>query len=645
MAGKIVRAAIHPAIGLARVGNSTTAHLVAPQVTTPPPRSVGSSHDAEGFLKREAVEFRIYGYDAQGAVVAELTLDNADVEWTAHVANSKAAWYKFRAGLDVKGTDAYKMERRNPKYDPARRGELVIDPGPRSIAGRDRGGDAAHIFDTGTFQGQQVYLGELRTDGKGRLLFLGGLGRSFSPQGLPAYDDDDKPDPFGNATGWCDDIADGPVDARVRIDGQDIPTEGAWVVSAPPNYAPDVVSWRTLHDLLVELYIDAEWITPAATVSFTRDVYPILARLTGLQWVNSGFASVFGVNAPFDFTKPQLIDKIAKIHGGQSDVYAPLRRRILRAFRPQGDDGGNDAASWPWIYGDGFDIPPSLPQIYLPMPPRWSAILERWSRGDFVADWTGPVASPTHIDQLPLERRPEMLDRAALHFGAADAFHPGIELTWPMRHLSLYGKPFRINRRPINQPPKDYGAVLTPAIALAPDGPLHAQGPGDLSRWMLVPWQVDTAGCRSGYDRAYDPWLPTFWPSRVPNQVLTAANYDIVIDSSKPRAQRLAALQDRRNWYFPLEGHGGNQLILMVSMFASMGVVEARRGPVGDPDIPETLYVESLPPADAAGPVPEATFKGRSTTPEAHPEYESARAAGWESVEQLEFIRRARFGH
>ena len=42
---------------------------------------------------------------------------------------------------------------------------------------------------------------------------------------------------------------------------------------------------------------------------------------------------------------------------------------------------------------------------------------------------------------------------------------------------------------------------------------------------MAVPWQTDTASCRSGYylgyGPRYDPYVPTFWPARVPNQVLT----------------------------------------------------------------------------------------------------------------------------
>ena len=66
---------------------------------------------------------------------------------------------------------------------------------------------------------------------------------------------------------------------------------------------------------------------------------------------------------------------------------------------------------------------------------------------------------------------------------------------------------------------------------------------------MGLPWQGDTAYCRSGYDPDFDPYLPTFWPGRVPNQVLTEEDYQIVIDTSQPLADRIAAFNRRASWY------------------------------------------------------------------------------------------------
>jgi len=56
-----VRAAIHPSIGVARIGNSLEEYFLAPEVVHPPPQPPGFDRDASGALKRQAVRFRIYG--------------------------------------------------------------------------------------------------------------------------------------------------------------------------------------------------------------------------------------------------------------------------------------------------------------------------------------------------------------------------------------------------------------------------------------------------------------------------------------------------------------------------------------------------------------------------------------------------------
>ena len=62
-----------------------------------------------------------------------------------------------------------------------------------------------------------------------------------------------------------------------------------------------------------------------------------------------------------------------------------------------------------------------------------------------------------------------------------------------------------------------FRSLSLPAVALSADGPLAGSGPGDVTRWMAVPWQADTASCRSGYQYGptpVDPYLPTFWAAR-----------------------------------------------------------------------------------------------------------------------------------
>jgi hypothetical protein len=79
----IVRAAIHPAIGIGRVGNSPDQFFCGPEVSYPTPRHPGFYRDANGALKRQAARFRMYGYNATGNVVAELTTANASIAWSA----------------------------------------------------------------------------------------------------------------------------------------------------------------------------------------------------------------------------------------------------------------------------------------------------------------------------------------------------------------------------------------------------------------------------------------------------------------------------------------------------------------------------------------------------------------------------------
>src|SRR5712691_7988764 len=97
----IVKAAIHPAIGVARLGNSENEFFMGPEVTDPLPERPGFYRDKAGALKRQAARFRIYGLNAEGAVVAELTPQNASIEWTVHLANKKSAWYQFQLALDI----------------------------------------------------------------------------------------------------------------------------------------------------------------------------------------------------------------------------------------------------------------------------------------------------------------------------------------------------------------------------------------------------------------------------------------------------------------------------------------------------------------------------------------------------------------
>lgn len=592
--GPVVRASIHPAIGVARVGNAAEAFFIGPEVVDPHPEPPGFYRDSSGALKRQAARFRLYGYDADDRLVGELTAAEAEIRWTVHVANHKAAWYQWGIALDIPEAEGTVLPRRNPEVLRGDRAGLSIDPGPCTIAGVH---NAAAVPLNGAFQGTAVNLGELRTDEAGRLLVLGGRGISASPSGQPIFDNETDTNPFINANGWYDDTSDGPVEATVRIGAKEIPVDPAWVITAPPNYGPGTLGVRSLYDLLLDVFTDAGWLDkPPARPSFRGDIYPILQRLSGLQWVNRGFAVQFGPQGPFNFEDPAFVARLAQGPSGADDPWRELRVQVRNAFRPPHPPDGNQLP-WPWIYGDGMESPAGQsPRQNASISSGQAAVLQAWAEGNFEADWHHPPSSPRTLAAVPLAQQPAMLDRAALEWCLADAFHPGCEVTWPIRHATLFRAPFRIRQRPADQPEPELGPVLTPALAMKPNGPLYGQGPGGLTRWMGLPWQADTAFCRSGYDSRYDPYVPTFWPARVPNQVLTAEQYALVMDPSQPEQLRRNHFARRQDWTRPLPKDTSAAMLEMVRIYGSMGLLEAFPGPEDLPDLPRVIWVETVGP-------------------------------------------------
>lgn len=590
----IVRARIHPAIGIARVGDSRTDYFIAPELVDPPPQALGYYRDATGALKREAARFRVYGYNASGEVVRELTSDWANVEWTVHVANQKAAFYEWALAMDIPDAKDVILHLRNAKITQGRE-TLSVDPGPRRVKGKS----ADPVECVGNFRGTEVKLGELRTDVSGRLLFLGGHGVSASPSGAPIFEKD-KTNSFINAEDWYDDTSDGPVSAQVSIDGREIPVESAWVVTAPPNYAPQIKGQRTMYDLMLDLFIRAGWLPRPGKLSFRADIYPLLKRLSDMQWVNQGFATQFGHGGRYDFNDPDFVRSLAQLPATEEDYdpHRDLRRQIFNSFRTPKPMDGNQLP-WPWLYGDGMEsVAVNNPLQNAAITETQHSILGRWVEGDFADDWQSPIESqPKTFAEVPLEDQPGTLDRAALDFCLADAFHPGCEMTWPMRHLTMYRAPFRIRQRAEGELPPPLAAKIDQAGILAPQGLLYDQDPGGLTRWMGLPWQADTAYCRSGYDHKYDPYAPSFWPARVPNQVLSEEEFRLVQNGQLPMEQRVEAFTQRTNWNEPLSGTTAQQMDQMVHVFGSMGLVEERRWESDSEHFPSVMMVASFGPA------------------------------------------------
>ncbi|MFF0267464.1 LodA/GoxA family CTQ-dependent oxidase [Kribbella sp. NPDC004536] len=330
---------VHPAIGIARVGNSPDEFFVGPEHLGERPDPAGGFKDAQCRVKRQAARFRIFAHNDDGTV-EELTDATAEISWTVHLVNAKAA-HPSRGNSE-----------------PA--GQVTIDPGPRTLTGPDQ----RQLFDTGTisFAGQStvtVPLGELRSDDDNHLLVLGGHGSSASPAGnvIGTF--------WGNA-GWYDDVSDGPVTATItlRADNSTPAVEGAWVIVTPPKFAPHQDSVTTLYDRVLQRMIDLGLAPAPTTTSYTNDIYPILQRARDMRWVEG----IFGAHTwPDPVTSQPVIDA------------------IFARLRPSGDMprlNGGDSALTPTQY----------------------AHMQRWQAGNYTADWTGVPPAQTDLTPDGMDR-------------------------------------------------------------------------------------------------------------------------------------------------------------------------------------------------------------------------------------------------
>jgi hypothetical protein len=131
--------------------------------------------------------------------------------------------------------------------------------------------------------------------------------------------------------------------------------------------------------------------------------------------------------------------------------------------------------------------------------------------------------------------------------------------------------------------------------------------------------------------------------------VLTEESYQIVMDTSRPRDERIAAYNTRPFWTRSLPADVVAAMMDMVAHFQDMGIVEARPGMKGDPDFPEVIYVESLAAVRlnllankakmlAAAPASAPPLARTSAQAELH-------EAGWESERHREEWLRIRVRH
>jgi L-Lysine epsilon oxidase N-terminal/L-lysine epsilon oxidase C-terminal domain len=581
---------IYPPIGIARVGNAEGEddYTLASEVVGGVPDARGGFRDAKGMMKRQAVRFRIYARLKTGSFVEVVHGDGNEILWRVEVANLKPGWYAFDQAMDLPAGKVREVGRRNAET--GRRAQLDISPSPKRISGASVTGPE-YRFDDGQFFQKFVYLGEVRTDAAGRLLVLGGRGRSAPlVRGM-------RPTTFANNDLWHDDIADGPVRATVRIGNRTFDADPGYVAITPPNFAPGLNGLVTMDDTVREAFVGRGWLQPPKTTDFTADVWPIFDRLTGLQWVNHGHFIMHGWGSPLDARDPSAIARLADASIGNR----PWRQRVFSMFRdPAG--GTLDDGRIPSIYGDAFGTDDTDGQARLSVTPTMHQHLRRWAEGNFTSSWAEPPVPPT-FDTLGPDDQVAHLQRCGLADCLGGPFHPGIELTWTMRWPGMWELQhrsrveerylYRLHLLPEGvRTRQDYGSRLTRDVCLAADGPLDAVGPGSLTRWLGLPWQTDEASCNSSADYAPSTFLsmPTYWGARVPDQVLSSESWLRATDASAGPNQRLKHFAHRSDWlrdvrdttYFA-------RIDNMIRDWWTLGILETK-------SVPPHLLVNGLPP-------------------------------------------------
>ena len=356
-----VKYKIHPAIGIARVGDSDE-YYIAPETAGARPSeysnpvNAGHFRDQENKLLKQAARFKVYRYEDGDTVGEEVVIGQggiSQIEWTAWVANKKPVWYQFKQqtgsgmgpypasnqpdfnseypyamvndpgyetnnvynpGTYDPNTDTYNPTYPNRPYNPLRynlelgltpepgngplvRQRTILDPGKKILNGANQQQEFTLDPNQYRYLGALVpspisRLGTAMTDGSGNLVILGGDGNSGT-NSLTGV----KITAYANNQGWFDDISDGPVTARLYIDGEGWVEvdQSAWVTVAPPAYAPEIINQVNMYDNMLDVFIREYGARPDVYTngafvetyepSYPDEILPILQRPPIYQYV------------------------------------------------------------------------------------------------------------------------------------------------------------------------------------------------------------------------------------------------------------------------------------------------------------------------------------------------------------------------
>jgi hypothetical protein len=505
---------IHPAIGIARVGDSDEYYIAPEREGALPSLPDGRTFTPEDFrdrrkrIRRQGARFEVYRYDSgdpsdPGKPVRAGEDGVARVEWRVHLANKKPTWYRYDVTLGEGGYAPDHALRNAEVTDPRRRTKFIIDPGPRTLTGPGQSVEMSRSDNPDGYpmtfppRGLRPWkidtLGGLRTDEEGRLIVLGGHGHSGTTATTPEIVD------YANNDNWWDDTSDGPVTARIVMrNGKTVEVDTpAWVVVAPPKFVPQLVNLVTLYDAIFDvsvrtmglrpdIYRDGFW-QQDYKPAWDTEIEPILRRAHLYRWVSAIPPH------PHDFDFAKL--------GDPDPTWDGLRGYYLQLVRPPdfpnlGESPDTGHQMMPFLCGDNCLEPGAENSDWATLTGTQYFFLQQWAAGKFVrrrSERVGPGG---------------VLDRAILENCVGAAFCPGIEATWICRDPSIYAAPFRIRHK----------ADVGPPLSLGQDFEAGLE-PGDLSRYMACPWQADFNECSQSPIGDRFVW---WWPVQRPSYVYVA---------------------------------------------------------------------------------------------------------------------------
>jgi L-Lysine epsilon oxidase N-terminal/L-lysine epsilon oxidase C-terminal domain len=550
---------IHPAIGVARLGNSPE-HFIGPETPGVPPnwndaaQAFNSFRDAKGQILRQGARFHVYEYKpVEGggfAAPSEVSIGGevVSIEWRVHVANRKASFFSFFGQLGA--DDAYVARSKMPaatiiENDPdicnlrnsdvpaEKRSQLLeIDPGEKSIS-LTQPGPVELLNQNANIPIKS--LGTLLLDESGRLIVLGGYGESNSTSNPPRQINE-----YASNDTWFDDAGDGSVKARIHFkDETFIDADPAWVLVGPPDFAPNVGNVVTLRDTVWDTGVrdvdfpNADILTPAQTVlreqkriwnanaaktlsgftpSFVRDIYPLLSRALGARDVHVSGNS----NQNYHTMTFGNWAELSALSGPLATPQA-ARRRSLTFQRLRNPDGSEvEWNAMPRGLGDFYtdlDNGKPVPKSFLTLTHVQYALVREWSLGNFIDDWP-KTESPLTGKSSPT---PDDLDLAASENSVGGPFYPGIDVSWLIRRPEIYSEPLRIN-----YPALPDEEVKTPLLKI---GALQFQ-PGFFSQQMALPWQADFYDCHKEPHDDPDgtPFEFMWWTAHRPDDVFPSGS-------------------------------------------------------------------------------------------------------------------------